>query len=126
MNNLPLQKYTTGETILLEVPVVLDQAPYDLTGCYFWFTLRGEMDTVCTDPYDMDALIRKDSTDGIIVVDVTGGIAQILLESDDTKDLPVNIPLYASLRMKTASGQINEIAGGVIIFEPAAAARSYL
>lgn len=126
MNNISQEKYTAGETIILEFATLLNQAVYDITGCYFWFTLRGQSKTVCTDPYDADALIRKDSTDGIIATDAANGIGQVLLESDDTKNMPVNIPLIINLRMRTATGEINDLAGGVIIFEPAAALRSYL
>lgn len=111
MNNAPL-KIVRGETLVLEVPVVKDAAPFDLTNCLLFFTLRAQL--VPSDPNDAAALLRKDIGAGITIINAAAGMAQVTLSPTDTESLPVDVDLFYDIKLKQAAGAMTDIARGII------------
>lgn len=111
MNNAPIRG-VRGYSLILEVPVLQDSAPFDLTGCLLFFTLRAQL--VPSDPGDATALITKDVGSGITITNAVGGIAQIALTPADTALLPVDVDLYYDVKLKQGDGSLDSVSRGII------------
>lgn len=108
-------KLVQGDSASFRLNVTEDEEPYapwDLTDCQVFFTLKESNDQA-----DEDALIAKDSASGGITInDAANGEAVVVLLAGDTDSCPTGIPLVCDVQIKTPASEIFTVATGKIIF----------
>lgn len=104
-------KVYRGDTFQLNFEVSLSGAPYDLTGCTLYFTIKRSFSSD-----DTDALVQKISGDGIVHTPV--GQATLTVEAELMDDLPINRALRYDIQLKDATDAIYTLDRGYIVVQP--------
>jgi hypothetical protein len=103
-----------GDDYALDVPVVdtVTGDPLDITGTRFWFTAKRSLFDA-----DVDAVIAKDTTTGITIIDGPGGRARIFIDAADTEALTKRSVLRYDVQWEDTDGGIHTVDSGDLVVE---------
>lgn len=103
-----------GDSYELDIPVIERETgdPLDITGTSFWFTAKRSLFDD-----DADAVIAKDMTDGIAIIDGPGGRARVFIEPADTDSLTKRTVLRYDVQWKDADDAVYTIDAGDLVVE---------
>lgn len=106
-------KVFRGDTFELTLPVTLNGAVYDITGCTLFFTVKNSINDL-----DTAALSQKKTGTGITHTSPTSGIANLVVPSTETELWPLNKALPYDVQLKTTANEIFTIETGFITVRP--------
>ena len=105
-------KVYRGDTFNLTLPVTLNGAVYDITGCTLFFTIKSKITDV--DP----GLTQKKTGAGITHTVPASGIAVLVVPAAETEAWPLNKALPYDVQLKTSSAEIFTLETGFITVLP--------
>lgn len=107
-------KMDRGDDFTFDVFVVdnVTGLPRDITGTSFWFTAKASF-------YDDDddALITKDSTTGIAILDGPGGQARVFIDAADTEEFEKEMRLRFDVQWKDDNDAVKTVSKGDLVVE---------
>lgn len=109
-----IHKIRRGDDYEFDVPII-DQVtglPVDVTGTEFWFTAKRSLYDL-----DVDAVISKDMTTGIAVIDGPGGRARVFIDAADTTPLYKKTVLRYDVQWRDHDGRIHTVDSGDLLVE---------
>ena len=102
-----------GNSVDLDVTVVLNNATYDVTNDKIWFTIKNSF----TDP-DSAALLQVTTESGISFTNATAGQILISLTPVLTQNLPTGVELDYDIQIRTPSGKVYTIIVDQVLVNP--------
>lgn len=100
-----------GDTVNMVVHVTQSGLPFSLASVQVFFTLKTNLSDA-----DGAALIAKDSNAGVTITDADAGEAVVALFPSETVSLPLDVPFFWDIQVKTSAGEIFTVATGTLAF----------